>query len=67
MLNIAYTILQNTFNLVQSDILMGNTKEYDKNGDSVVPIGKTVEADNNNSISLIIPKEFAKELGIENS
>ena len=44
---------------------MSNTKE--NYGDNVKLIGKTIRDDDSNSTALIIPKEFAKALDIENS
>lgn len=44
---------------------MGNIIENDSNGTRL--IGKTIIDNDNNSIALIIPSEFAKELGIESS
>jgi hypothetical protein len=47
---------------------MSNIEENDDDGDSVILIGKTIKTDDdNNSTTLIIPKGFAKALGIENS
>jgi hypothetical protein len=47
---------------------MGNIEENGVNGDRIPMIGKTVKIEDvNNSTALIIPKEFAKALGIENS
>ncbi len=45
---------------------MSNIEENDY-GDSILSIGKTIRDKENNSIALIIPNEFAKELDIENS
>lgn len=44
---------------------MGNTKE--NYGSNVRLIGKTIRDIDSNSTVLIIPSEFAKALGIENS
>ena len=41
---------------------MGNIKE----SNDIPLIGKTIRDNDNNSTALIIPKEFAKELDIEN-
>ena len=46
---------------------MSNIEENDGNGASVTLIGNTMRDIDNNSTALIIPKEFAKELDIENS
>ncbi len=46
---------------------MGNTKENNGNGDKAMLIGKTIRNDYDNYTSLVIPKEFAKKLDIENS
>jgi hypothetical protein len=47
---------------------MSNIKENDDDDDYVPFIGKTIKIDDgNNSKDLIIPKDFAKELDIENS
>lgn len=42
---------------------MDNKKE----NDSSMSIGRTIKDNDNNSTALIIPEEFAKALGIENS
>ncbi len=44
---------------------MSNIKE--NYGDSVTLIGKTLRDNDNDSPALIIPKGFAKKVGIENS
>ena len=44
---------------------MSNIKEND--GNNVMLIGKTIKDIDDDSTSLIIPIEFAKALGIENS
>ncbi|MEJ7642736.1 MAG: hypothetical protein WKF36_11190 [Candidatus Nitrosocosmicus sp.] len=44
---------------------MGNIIDNDLGGNRL--IGKTIRDNDNSSTVLIIPKEFAKELGIENS
>jgi hypothetical protein len=67
MSNISYTKLQNTFNQLKGYIIMSNIEEYDVDDVSVALIGKTLMNDDDNSTSLVIPKEFAKELGIENA
>ena len=60
-----YTLLRNAFNFLYLDIVMSNTKENDGDGDLL--IGKTIRDIDNNSTALIIPKELAKELDIENT
>ncbi len=44
---------------------MGNVVENERHDTRL--IGKTIRDTDNNSTALIIPKEFAKEMGIENS
>ncbi len=46
---------------------MGNTEENDGNSDGATLIGKTIKDNDSNSTALVIPKEFAKALGTENS
>ena len=57
--------MQNAFNLIHHDIIMGNMKENDVA--RVKLIGKTIRDVDDNSTALIIPREFAKEMDIENS
>lgn len=57
--------MQNSFNPLQRNIIMDNIEGNDSHSNRL--IGKTIKDIDNNSTALVIPKEYVKELDIENS